>query len=178
MDGYLGAISIFAGNYAPYGWTFCNGQSLSVQNYQALFALIGYTFGGSGAQFNLPDLRGRAPVGAGSTTTTPSYNAGQQAGVDTITLSIDNIPPHSHNGFIDLSLGCDTSSPGMPDPVGHYPTAYMGAYSQQASANMPVPDITNLSISSTGEGKPVTPRSPYLAVNFIVCLQGIYPDRP
>jgi microcystin-dependent protein len=179
MEGYLGSICIFAGNYPPPGWAFCNGQMLDVQNYQALFSLLSYTYGGSGANFGLPDLCGRAPVGTGTaTTTTPAYTEAQKAGSDTITLTVANMPPHTHNGTLDLSLGCDTSDTGTSTPQDNYPTTYMSAYSQQASAAMPPPAITDISVGNAGEGDEISARSPYLAINFIICIQGYYPSQP
>jgi len=104
MDNYLGEVRIFAGNYAPEGWQFCNGQSLSVSEYQALYSLIGTTYGGDGVNtFALPDLRGRVPVGVGSGPGLTPRVLGQSGGSEEVALVESQIPAHGHNLTVNTS---------------------------------------------------------------------------
>jgi microcystin-dependent protein len=177
MEGVMAVVTCFAGNFNPKSWQPCNGQILPISTNQALFALIGTTYGGNGVNtFGLPDLRGRTAVSTGQGPGLPPFVAGQMAGSEHITLTVQNLAPHNHNGNATHSLPANTD-PGIdPTPNNGYPSSFTGAFGLPASANatMIAPNVT---IGITGNSAPVDIRTPYLAINYIICVQGIFPSR-
>lgn len=171
MDPILGTIIIFAGTYAPKGWEFCNGQLLSIQQNSALFSLLGVTYGGNGTtDFALPDLRGRAPIHSGYSAgpgLTPRQ-PGEMSGFETVTLTTANLPPHSHPMMV--ASGTAGSSRPSGDPIGTGPF-----YVDNATPSVPLHPAT---IGVTGTSAPVNIMQPYLAMNYIIATEGIYPSRP
>jgi microcystin-dependent protein len=176
MDEYLGMIKIFAGNFAPRGWLLCNGQLMSISQNNALFALLGTMYGGNGTTtFALPDLRGRAPIGFGQGPGLSNYVQGQMGGVEGVTLTTTQIPSHSHplnvnNGKAGVAV--PTASNSIAAPVDVNGDAANG-FSQTA----PNTQISPASIGVTGGNQPHENRPPYLAINYIICTQGLYPAR-
>ena len=164
---FVGEIAIFAGNFAPSGWAFCDGQLLAIAEYDTLFSLIGTTYGGDGeSTFALPDLRGRAPLGQGNGTT-----LGEMAGVETVALSILQLPAHTHP-LAASSLPGTTAS-----PVGAVPAdngAGAGQYTASATGLVTQPDQN---LGPVGGNQPHDNRQPYLVVNYIISLFGIYPSQ-
>lgn len=181
MESYIGQIMLFAGPFEPQGWAYCNGQSLRITQNAALYSLLGTSFGGDGVStFNLPDLRGRVPVhsGASQGPGQPSYSLGQKGGSTSVNLTTAQLPSHSHNLAGDASNGTASSpsggnlaqtSDGARDP------AITNTYTTGTPAN-PV-TLNTSAISSTGGGQPVNTMPPYTALNYIICLQGIFPTR-
>ncbi|PKN56194.1 MAG: phage tail protein [Deltaproteobacteria bacterium HGW-Deltaproteobacteria-14] len=161
---FIGEIRIFAGNFAPRGWAFCNGQLLSIAQNTALFSLLGTTYGGNGIQtFGLPDLRGRVPVGFGQGPGLSNHAQGQQYGAEQVTLTAAQLPAHTHN----LEAALPDPEPSLT-PTPAVPTAYDQA---PGSAKAAFPS------SSAGGGQPVSVTQPTLTLNFIIALFGIYPSR-
>jgi microcystin-dependent protein len=156
---------MFGGNFAPSGWQFCNGQLLSISNYDVLFNLIGTTYGGDGqTTFALPDLRGRAPV---HTDGTLSYVQGQSGGVETVTLTTAQLPAHSHP-FSASGAGGSSAS-----PVGNFLAgSSLGQY-----APTPSNGTSGNVLGTTGGSQPHENRMPYTTVSFIISLFGVYPSR-
>jgi microcystin-dependent protein len=178
MEGVIGVVTTFAGNFAPKTWAFCNGQQLTVSQNQALFSIIGNAFGGDGrTTFNLPDLRGRAPVGVGNGANITPYQLGQASGVDNLTLSVANLPSHTHSGNVAFSIRCDNSTSGSSTPDFSFPNQLTNSYAPVPTGVMQTPAYNNPSIAIAGTSVPVPCRSPYLALNFIICLTGIFPSR-
>jgi microcystin-dependent protein len=162
---FLGSIILFAGNFAPRGWAFCNGQLLSIAQNTALFSLLGTTYGGDGqTTFALPDLRGRAPIHAGQGPGLQSYVLGQFGGEETVTLTSAELPPHAH---VQPATN-DQQTTNRPN--GALP-ARGGVYANESDGSALHPT------SSAGGGQPHDNRSPYLALNYIIALEGIYPSR-
>jgi microcystin-dependent protein len=168
---YLGEIQMFGGNFAPRGWMFCNGQLLPIQNNEALFALIGTTYGGDGTTtFALPDLRGRAPIhqgfGGGA-----SYVIGQAAGTETVTLLASDMPAHTHG------LQASTAPATSTDPAGRSlaSSTALDAYTSSGDALVA---MNVAAIGNAGNGLPHENMAPYVAINFIIALEGIFPSRP
>lgn len=167
-SGTIGEIRLFAGNFAPRDWAFCNGQLMSIAANSALFSILGTTYGGNGTStFALPDLRGRVPVGVGQGPGLSNRQLGEASGQETVTLTQANLPSHSHT----LAAG------GMPttsDPAGAYlPTGTSRIYG-------PGPATTQLApatIGLTGQNVPVNNVQPYLGMSYVICLYGIYPAR-
>lgn len=161
---YVGEIRMFAGNFAPAGWMFCEGQLLPISEYETLFNLIGTTYGGDGqSTFALPDLRGRVPIHQGS-----GFILAETGGAEEITLNINQIPAHSHPLLASSNQGTDTT------PVGKL-------LAESVSIAPYIQDVTNsnmnaASISAVGGSQPHTNFQPYLCVNFIISLFGIFPS--
>jgi microcystin-dependent protein len=162
---FLGEIRIFAGNFAPRSWAFCEGQLLSKSQNTALFNLIGTTYGGNGVTtFALPDLRGRIPVGPGQGPGLTDRPLGAADGTETVVLSEDQMPTHKHK------VGANQLAGSTPNPKKAVP-AGGGAY-------VPQPDNTKMNagaVGSTGGGGPHPNLQPYLNLHFIIALQGIFP---
>ena len=181
----IGTVTIFAGNFAPQGWLFCQGQELSISNYTALFSIIGNTFGGDGTQtFALPDLRGRVAVSSGQAPGMSNYIPGQEGGSESIVFTSNQLGGHTHPVTGVTLPGPPASNlPGTIDmPAGNVPAVVNGspaAYSTASSAqNLGIVNSYTLS-GVTGQPKPepVDVVSPYLVMNYIICMDGIYPTQ-
>lgn len=173
-DPFLGEIRMFAGNFAPRGWAFCAGQILSISQNTALFSLLGTTYGGNGqTTFALPDLRGRAPVSSGQGPGLSNYNLGEMAGSESVTLLTSQMPAHTHAANASTQPG-SASSPANG-------VCASGVDSQGGSVNgyVAAPNTTMApqAIGAAGGSQPHENRPPFLCVNFIIALQGIYPSR-
>lgn len=168
---YLAEISIFAGNFAPVGYAFCSGQLISISQNTALFSLLGTTYGGNGVtNFALPDLRGRVVIGAGQGSGLSNFDLGQVGGEEDHTLTVQEIPAHSHAVMAQSGEG-NANAPagnvlaGAVEPVSGYSSA---APNSAMSAN---------TISAAGGSQPHNNLPPYLAINYIIALTGIFPSR-
>jgi microcystin-dependent protein len=165
---FLGEIRMFAGNFAPKGWALCNGQVLSISQNTALFSLLGTFYGGNGsATFALPDLRSRVPVHQGQGPGLSNYVIGEEGGAENVTLLTSQIPSHTH------AAQASSTSGGNSDPTDSFwaSSAATKQYSPTTNAVMAPTAMTQ-----TG-GQPFSILMPYLAVNFIIALQGIFPSR-
>ena len=162
---YIGEIRMFGGNFAPAGWMFCEGQLLPISEYEALFNLIGTTYGGDGQQtFGLPDLRGRVPVHQG-----PGFFIGQRAGVENVTLTTNQIPAHTHAERANVNAG-NSASPG-----GAVPAESKAGLPQYAAAGT---DAMNPgAIALSGNSQPHSNLMPFLAVSYIISLFGVFPSQ-
>jgi microcystin-dependent protein len=168
---YIGEIRMFAGNFAPAGWAFCHGQLVPISENDALFTLIGTTYGGDGQEtFALPDLRGRLPLHQGTNPSTGStYVLGQNGGVEEVTLTVQQIPTHSHPMLGTNSIANDaTPANNVVAQVSTF-DGYQSTPGGQAMA----PN----SVSSVGGSQPHTNLQPYLCVNFIISLFGVFPSQ-
>jgi microcystin-dependent protein len=169
QERYLGSIALVAFNFAPVGWATCDGQLLSIAQNTALFSLLGTTYGGNGTtNFSLPDLRGRVPVGFGQGPGLSPYNLGDRAGTETVTLSLSQIPAHSHTPV-------GSSSPANTGSVSntYWATPRLLLYSSDA----PSVPMNGIAIGSTGGNQGHDNLKPLLVVNYIIALEGIYPAR-
>lgn len=160
IDALLGQIVLFAGNFAPEGWMLCDGSTLPISNFTALYAVIGTTYGGDGRNsFKLPDLRGRFPTQQGSGNGLSPHNLGDAGGAETVTLTVNNLPAHTHG------------LAGATGPV----TGTQKAIDTRATATKVIdPD----EVQPTGANVPFQTLSPFLALNFIICVNGTFPTRP
>jgi microcystin-dependent protein len=172
MDPYVAEIRIFAGNFAPRGWAFCNGQLLPISKNTALFSLIGTTYGGDGkTNFALPNLQGSIPIqqgqGSGSL-----YYLGETGGSPIVTLTANEIPRHNH------TLQADPQPGNSSQPIGSNPMALArsGATNIYYNSN-PGEQMNQQALSNAGGSQPHNNLQPYLALNFIIALQGVYPPR-
>jgi microcystin-dependent protein len=161
---YVGEVRMFAGNFAPAGWMFCEGQLLPISENETLFQLIGTTYGGDGeSTFALPDLRGRIPVHQGN-----GFTLAETGGAEEITLTVNQIPAHSHPLLAANAVGND------PNPNNNV-LAESSAVSLYQSAS-PAAATAQQSIGSTGGSQPHTNFQPYLCIDFIISLFGIFPS--
>jgi microcystin-dependent protein len=167
---FIGQIQMFAGTFAPVGWMFCEGQILSIAEYETLFNLLGTTYGGDGVQtFALPDLRGRVIVSAGLGSGLSNYVVGQTGGEEAVTLTQLQLPAHQHSLFADsLSGSSDTPSGLVPaDGPDGVPSFGFNTVRVMAAG----------AVSNAGGGQPHTNVKPYLAIRYIIAVQGIFPSR-
>jgi microcystin-dependent protein len=169
---YVGEIRMFASSFAPAGWEFCNGQILPISENETLFQLIGTMYGGDGQEtFALPDMRGRVPIHRGTGSSGTPYQISERAGVEEVTLTVQQIPVHTHamigNNF--------TGSSGNPT----------NSFFAKATSNTPYSDDTSIgtvslnpgTITPTGGSQPHTNLQPYACINFIISLYGLFPSQ-
>ncbi len=168
---YVGEIRMFGGNFAPVGWAFCDGSLQSIAENDTLFSLIGTTYGGDGVStFALPDLRGRMPINQGQGPGLSPYALGQAAGAEQVTVTTSQLPAHTHT-----ALG--TAQPGNASgPGGHTwaATTTLTPYSTDVSQLQP---MSAGAVGAQGASQPHDNVMPYLAINFIIALEGIYPSQ-
>ncbi|HET6509765.1 MAG TPA: tail fiber protein [Baekduia sp.] len=169
---YVGEIRIFAGTFAPLNWAFCDGQLLPISENETLYQLIGTTYGGDGDQtFALPDLRGRAPkhqgTGSGGSNT---YTMGQSGGAEWVTLNVGQIPNHRH--LLLATTGSGTTA----DPAGNI-LASSPSTSTYVDGVTPGDALAAASVGARGGNLPHDNLMPYLAVNYIISLYGIFPSQ-
>ncbi len=197
MNSYLGQIMLIANNFVPKNWAPCDGQKMDIQQYPALFSLLGLTFGGDGrSNFALPDLRGRVAIHNGTLPGGLTYFRGDRGGADEVALDISEIPSHNHTAQMTPPTYEATVSPGCfkgfgtggTDPEGKYPgpsPAGTGIYYDSASAEMassPVDVIPqtagSVAVGKTGNNGAHENRQPFLTLTYCICIDGIYPPRP
>ncbi|MFY9259498.1 MAG: tail fiber protein [Gallionella sp.] len=174
MDGFVGEIRLFAGNYAPEGWVLCNGQALSISEYQVLFALLGTIYGGDGVNtFNVPDFSGRLPVGAGQGAGLTARVLGQQGGAETVALNnATMMPPHSHALNVSTRAG-DTNVPSTTKVIAAAASG-SGLYDNIATPSLKIFDPDACSLA--GGGQPHANLMPSTCVSFIIATVGIFPS--
>ncbi|GGH72100.1 microcystin-dependent protein [Filimonas zeae] len=201
MDGTIGEIRMFGGTFAPAGWMLCQGQQLSLSDYQALYTIIGTTYGGDGqTSFLLPNISSRSVVGAGQGTGLSNYILGQVSGTEGVTLLQSQLPAHTHTPTIQTETvtpaatvtlsgtntggngttpagslyGTDNNLPLYATPGSATPVAMAANAVTINSFAGPLPTVT---VGVAGSSLPHNNIQPYTAVNFIICVLGIYPSR-
>ena len=171
QDSIIGEIRMFAGNFAPTGWAFCQGQLLPIAQNQALFSLLGTTYGGDGrTSFALPDLRGRVPVGFGQGPGLSNRVIGDQFGSELVTLNINQMPSHNH------TVNAVTTEGNQNLPTNSLPANTKTLDKEYSDANANTTMKATM-VNPTGGSQPFGVSQPSLGVNFIIALQGIYPSR-
>lgn len=170
---YVGEIRIFAGNFAPAGWAFCQGQTMPISENEVLFQLIGTTYGGDGEQtFNLPNLASRVPIHMGQGPgISNNYQIGEQAGVESVTLTVQQIPNHTH-AFLATT---DTAS--AVNPLNNTLATTNVTKRVYAAGTSPASPMAPQSGLPTGGSQPHTNLQPFLCVNFIISLFGVFPSQ-
>jgi microcystin-dependent protein len=168
---YIGEIRIFAGNFAPLNWALCQGQLLAISEYSALYALLGTIYGGDGTTtFALPDLRSRVPVHQGSNNF-GNYVMGQQAGEENITLAVNQLPAHTHGVRASSTYNGDNISPSnelwAASTDGNTPY----------TANAPNTTMNAGLVGNVGGNQPHSNIQPFVSINFIIALAGIFPSQ-
>ncbi len=203
-EGYLGQLILFAGNFEPKSWRFCNGQTLLVVEYQSLYSLLGNIYGGvSGATFNLPDLRGIVPVCTGvSPVSGRTYTLGARGGNEMTTLALNQIPAHNHpligqntmsvSGNITATMKVNNTVQNGSNPSGQYlgieggggglyanttdnTTLNTGAINVNSSGL--TVNASGLQVGIAGSNQPFSNMQPYLGLNYLICVDGQYPSQ-
>ena len=181
MDPFLGQTVIFAGNFAPRGWAFCAGQLLPISQYSALFSILGTIYGGDGrTTFALPDLRGRVAIGEGNGPGLSSYRLGEKGGAETTTIALANMPSHNHTAAVDikLSLGVGPATENLGNGRFLATAAADNIYNDGAAGLMANGGtVSTVTVNNNGGSQPVNNIQPYLAINYIIALQGVFPSR-
>ncbi|MDX1908217.1 MAG: tail fiber protein [Bacteroidia bacterium] len=184
MDGYISEVRMFGGNFAPLNWAFCSGQLLPISEYDALFAIIGTTYGGDGqTTFALPDLRGKDAVGAGAGPGLSNIALGQQVGSNSMSLITANLPAHTHTATYQLWASNQPATTTNPDNAVHALEGGPNSYDVNNISNVVSMRADSLQIAGnvtgiTGAGQPLDLGQPSLGLNFIICLNGIFPSQP
>jgi microcystin-dependent protein len=178
MEGTIGEIRIFAGNFPPLYWSFCDGSTLSIAEYSTLYSLIGITYGGDGTEtFKVPDLRSRIPVGTGQGLGIPRVVLGQIAGSETVTMTVNQMPSHDHAGTGRIAIEAFEGTDSSGSPTGSSLAGLAGAYSTQPADTTLKPETSAVTIQPTGQNNPFSIIQPYTAANYIICLVGVFPSR-
>lgn len=194
MEVYMGTVMTFGFNFAPYGWALCNGQIMNIQQYQALFTLLGTVYGGNGTQtFGLPNLQSRLPIGQGTGPGLSTRVMGENSGTETIIATLSNLPNHTHTlSGITANTTVQLANPASnPATVPTTTNAYIGTsgggpgsaniYSDaQGASPVPLKGVATTvsgTVSPTGTGLPMDSMNPYLVLNFSIALQGLFPTR-
>ncbi len=174
QEGFLGEIRMTGANFAPRGWALCEGQLLPIQQYQALYSILGTQYGGDGrTTFALPDFRSRTPIHVGqgnSTTGTVPVTAGQKLGTEWNTLVANNLPAHNHTLYAVSENGSSET------PAGNY-LANTKLLDPEYSPDGTLVQMNAGMVGTTGLSQSVENMQPSLAINYIICLQGLFPSR-
>lgn len=177
MDPILGEIRLLPFNFAPRGWALCQGQTLSIAQNSALFALLGTQYGGDGrTTFGLPDLRGRAALGMGQGQGLSLYPLGTMTGTESVTLFTANLPAHTHplsGATVPVSTAAGTTN----SPAGGYFAPAAGQYGDSGGGGNMAAGLLNGTSGSTGDGGAHENRMPFLVLNYCIALQGVFPQR-
>jgi len=186
MEPFIGQIMMFAGNFAPRGWAFCEGQLLAINQNTALFSILGTTYGGDGrTTFGLPDLRGRAPIHPGTGPGLTSRRLGEKNGTENNTLTQMQLPSHTHSASGTLNANNAVGNTNNPSgnslaisktPIDRTNTVDTNTYTN-AAANTPMANNVSVQVGNTGGNQAVNNMQPFLGLNYIIALQGVYPSR-
>lgn len=176
MDNYVGEVRVFAGSYAPEGWAFCNGALMSISEYEALYTLIGTTYGGDGqTTFAVPNLQSRVVVGQGQSQSGTNYLIGMAAGVESVTLTTLQMPMHQHQ-ILSSTTTAIKGETGQASPAGAYFGDQGGnSYGAGTDVRLNAGAVTGQS-TVAGSSQPHSNIQPVLAMNYIIALNGIYPS--
>ena len=193
MNGTIGEIRAFGGNFAPRAWALCNGQLLAISQNTALFSILGTTYGGDGrTSFALPDLRGRGPISSGTGPGLSTHKLGQRAGTQTETLNELQIPSHFHYAIpsaptFATKIGVTSEDPSDTDPSDNVlassaPNSIYASASEatdEALGAVTTTQITagSVQVAPTGGNQSHNNMQPYLTINWVICMQGIFPSR-
>lgn len=187
MDAFIGTILIWAPTFAPQGWSYCDGSMMSVQQNQALYSLLGTTYGGNGqTTFGLPDLRGRVPVGSGQGPSLSPYAMGQTGGLEGVTLQMTQMPQHTHPGTGEVVAVNAAATSDAPLAGGYLATGNT-MITRSTPTNLYAPTSStpvklavgsvDVQVGVAGGSLPHENRQPFLGLGMIICLFGIYPSR-
>ena len=174
----IGQICMFAGNFAPYGWLYCEGQELQIADYDVLYSVIGTTYGGDGFNtFKLPDFRGRVPIH-----TSASHPLGQSGGEATHALTTNEMPAHTHAiGNNSVALAASSANGTVNSPKNNYyavNTKTGNEYAATTNLQTNAMSLAPTTVGVVGGSQPHNNQKPFLTIGYIICYEGIYPSRP
>lgn len=177
MEAYfIAQICLFGGTFAPRSWANCAGQLLPIDQFDALFALIGTTYGGDGqSTFGLPDFRGRIPVGAGQGPGLSSYVLGQKAGTSNVTVLQSQMPGHTHTG--NIAIGASSQGGNIGNPANAIVSGAASPFYTAATQSNGFFAGSSATVQPAGGNQPIEVLMPYLGINYIIALEGIFPAR-
>jgi len=179
MEGTVGEIRLFAGNFAPRDWAYCSGQLIAIRTNTALFSILGITYGGDGSNtFALPNFNGYTAIGAGQGAGLSNYNLGDLVGTNTVSLNITNLPPHTHTASADVKIPAYSEAGNQSTPTGHVLAGKPGMYSHEPGDTPLMPMAIQTTVNPTGGNTPINITQPSLGMNYIICLYGLFPMRP
>jgi microcystin-dependent protein len=179
MEGMIGEIRLFAGTFAPKNWSYCNGAIINIASNTALFSILGVTYGGNGTtNFALPNLNGRVAIGAGQGPGLSVYALGQAAGVPNVTLTVDQMAVHTHAATgtyapLANAAGSDETNPGG-ERLGK---STVGDIYSTDSDGVMARSNGNVVLAPDGGNQPHSNQQPYLGMNYVICMYGIFPSR-
>ena len=182
MEGTMATVTLFAANFAPKNWAYCQGQILAISSNTALFSLLGTTYGGNGqTTFALPNMSGRVPVGTGAGPGLPQQLLGEISGTPNNTMLISNMPAHNHQATVTIQVPINPNGVDVENPEGAFlgvPDSGKMYYSNAPAAGQFMGNLaTTANAGITGGSQPINNMQPYLTLNYIICLYGIYPSR-
>lgn len=176
QEPYIGEIKMFGGNFAPRGWALCDGQLLSIAQNQALFSILGTTYGGDGrTTFGLPDLRGRVPIHVGTGAGLSPKRLGEKGGQENVTLTVNQLPSHSHSATVQISADSTVATSDKPENL--YPARNAGSTPQYGDTANTTLGVSTVTVNNTGGNQSHSIMQPYNTVTYIIALVGIYPSR-
>ena len=177
-NAYIGAIMIFAGNFAPRGWALCNGQVLSIAQNTALFSILGTTYGGNGqTTFALPDLRGRVAVSQGQGPGLTNYVLGEVTGTENVSLLITEMPAHNHAATTAINVSARADQEAIVDAVLGQVTGTNLFAARPDGTSLMNPGMVTVTVGVAGGSQPHNNIQPLLAINYIICTEGLFPSR-
>jgi microcystin-dependent protein len=169
---YVGEIRMFAGNFAPNGWMFCEGQQLPISENDVLFQLIGTTYGGDGQEtFNLPNLASRVPIHMGTGPSGTTYQIGEMTGTEQETLTVQQIATHTHQAI------ASTNAANSNSPTNQLPALTQASTITAYGTDSPLVVLSSNALSPVGGSQPHENLQPYLCINFIISLFGVFPSQ-
>ncbi|OAZ02843.1 phage tail protein [Flavobacterium succinicans] len=180
MEGVIGFTTLFAGNFAPKYWDFCNGQTINIASNTALFSILGTTYGGNGTTtFMLPNLKGRSVIGAGQGPGLSFYSLGQAGGLESVSLTPQQMPAHVHPVSYTIIQDSNTGASASTPTNNTYGSDSSGGTPYATPANIGLkPFAGNIAMANAGSGSvPLSIVDPYLGLNYIICEYGVYPSR-
>jgi len=180
MEGMIGEIRLFGSNFAPRTWAFCEGQLLPISQNMALFSIIGTIYGGDGrTTFALPDMRGRTVLHPGTGPGLSFHQQGQRSGTEYNILNLTQLPSHNHVASVSVSPPASGEEGNSETPVGNvYAATEEGTpYATSSDGSTMAASPGSATIANNGGGQQVNNMQPYLAINYIICLQGVFPSR-
>lgn len=178
MEGTIGEIRLFAANFAPRDWSYCNGILLSISSNTALFSILGTTYGGDGkVTFGLPNLAGRSAVGAGQGPGLSYYALGEKAGANSTTLTLNNLPPHTHTAAGNIVIPAFSDEGDSGTPANNVLAAKTSMYTSQPSDSTTKSTPLSIQVGISGGSTPLNITQPSIGMNYIICMYGIFPSR-
>lgn len=175
----MAVVTTVAYDFAPKNWAFCNGQILPIAQNQALFSLLGTTYGGNGVNtFALPNMQSRVATGTGTGNGLSTVTLGEMSGTETVTLTINNMPSHTHNGTLNVTPKGGNSADDA-NSIGNWPGQVTNGYAATPTPAtfMQGPNVISSTIGTSGGNQPFEILQPYLVLNFVICMYGIFPSR-